>query len=558
MSCVRSSHRNADIHMKHLRDFDHRKLIFQSTSQAASQERGGDSTEMLGTGSAGGAWSTAFPFPGAGDTFVATPWIRKGTVIGDLGLNLVTQAIHSISRSSIESVSGGSRALPPRGTAWLRVAATRNIDPLISPGAFDEAFRSRSNDLSTQPSNSQPNMSDSFVHYTHIDDRSGEPSFSFASTESKHQFLFLSIERLVEQALSGVNSGGCISSPRDWPADTSIQTQRQLLCRPGHAQYGDGLIDAYTCHYDPSFIFAHDKYMVEYPPVIPSPNHRYADCSDLSWLWVTELRGTLLFLWIQLLGLLDTPPPPVKMSHHLIPPQVLARPLYTFTVPSQNVEFPPLSSAKEGPFFLCRWKSCGIWITSDKEAVKDHLARTHGVLFRGRNGGLDMLQSQDKRGQYRNFDQDTTTVGLAVEGIIMVHISPYKGGTLERMSNKSKKWEERKKEKTGNSHLDEFVRDCHRMPPCGQVLHLARTWGCQTSGLGIHGPLQPLKQAVVPPVKPRAPTQAYAHGDPGAKRLARDNEVVALLRDGQLRPTLSVVEPPARKTKFETRKRHRL
>ena len=95
------------------------------------------------------------------------------------------------------------------------------------------------------------------------------------------------------------------------------------------------------------------------------------------------------------------------------------------------------------------------------------------------------------------------------------------------------------------------------MLPRGEVLHLARTWGWPTLGPGILRLLQPLKQAVAVPVQPRAPTQGYAHGHSSAERLPRDNEVVVLLRDGQLRPSLGIMESPPRKTKFETCKRHR-
>jgi len=95
------------------------------------------------------------------------------------------------------------------------------------------------------------------------------------------------------------------------------------------------------------------------------------------------------------------------------------------------------------------------------------------------------------------------------------------------------------------------------MLPCGEVLHFARTWGWRTLGHGIPRLLQLLQQAVAVPVQPRAPAQAYAHGGSSTERLARDNEDVVLPRDGQLRPSLGVVESPARKTKFETCKRHR-
>ena len=65
-------------------------------------------------------------------------------------------------------------------------------------------------------------------------------------------------------------------------------------------------------------------------------------------------------------------------------------------------------------------------------------------------------------------------------------------------------------------------------------------------------------QVVAPPIQPRAPTQGYLHRGACAECLARNNEVVALPRDSQLRPSMGIVESPARlKTKFETCKRHR-
>ncbi|KAH0828979.1 hypothetical protein J3R83DRAFT_2413 [Lanmaoa asiatica] len=54
---------------------------------------------------------------------------------------------------------------------------------------------------------------------------------------------------------------------------------------------------------------------------------------------------------------------------------------YALTVPSEAVEFPPISGS--GDFFQCRWTDCGIWIASDKEAVRNHLVHTHHVVLRG-------------------------------------------------------------------------------------------------------------------------------------------------------------------------------
>ena len=399
-----------------------------------------------------------------------------------------------------------------------------------SPQGLLWIFRSRSNYLGTHPSNSQPSMSDSFFHYTHMDDRSDGPSFSLsvrhkyqttidvdilsrhsASTKFKsgyhvpEQTSCLPFYRTSRGAstVSRELRGG-VSPPSDWLADTSIQTQRSATARrfdsspftlpstlrgspipshasdnslpylgynarsgahhlisehhpqtvamsTGYAQYGDGLIDARTCHYDSSLVFAHDKYMVEYSSDIPSPiiampivptylgsgSPSYADpilpldptlhspryptttCQNVPPPDSTPSLSPSSNFDSELYS---SPGPPLSTGNHglaslppemsdQIPPQPIATSSigYTFTVPLQNVEFPPFSSAQEGPFYLCRWKSCDVWVTSDKEAVKDHLARTHGVLFRGKMADsacckwVGCSSSMQKSGLVRHF-----------------------------------------------------------------------------------------------------------------------------------------------------------
>lgn len=142
------------------------------------------------------------------------------------------------------------------------------------------------------------------------------------------------------------------------------------------------------------------------------------------------------------------------------------------------------------------------------------------------------------------------TIIQEVEGVVRL---PRVKGSFFGFDVKEKK----RVRRGGDSCLEGFVRGQYWMLPCGEVLHLARTWGWRALGPGMHGLMQPLDQAVAVRGQPRAPTQAYAHGGPSAERLASDNEVVVLLRDGQLRPCLGIVESPARETKFETCKRHR-
>lgn len=124
------------------------------------------------------------------------------------------------------------------------------------------------------------------------------------------------------------------------------------------------------------------------------------------------------------------PSPPLSMSNHVlaVPPsetlgQIQPRPyittslgqLYTSTVPLEAVEFPSIPGAGEALFFQCRWVNCGIWITSEKEAVRDHLTRIHNVVLKGKSGDsacckwLGCSSSLQRNGLVRHFQ---THLGL--------------------------------------------------------------------------------------------------------------------------------------------------
>jgi hypothetical protein len=197
----------------------------------------------------------------------------------------------------------------------------------------------------------------------------------------------------------------------------------------GHAQYGGGVIDAHMCHYDPSFGFGHDTYMIEHPRALPSPtipmpmvpaylNVGASGCVDPLLASDPTLRWPPHYATpayqhvpppdstpsLSPPGNFDSessssPSPPLSTGNHgliaLSPPEMLDQiqpqpitttstsQLYTFTISLQNIEFPPVFNAGDMQFFQCTWQNCGIWITSDKEAVKDHLTRAHSVVFKG-------------------------------------------------------------------------------------------------------------------------------------------------------------------------------
>ena len=201
----------------------------------------------------------------------------------------------------------------------------------------------------------------------------------------------------------------------------------------GYPQYGGGVIDARMCHYDPSFGFGHDNYMVEHPRALPSPIiampmvPTYPDVGAPSYVDPT-LPSVPTLRWsphYAAPAYQHSPPPdstpslspsgnfdsgsyssaspplstgnhslvslsPPEMSDHIQPQPVTTTStdqLYTFTIPLQNVEFPPNAGGWH-EFFRCCWQNCGIWLTSDKEAVKDHLTRIHGVVFMGKSTEL--------------------------------------------------------------------------------------------------------------------------------------------------------------------------
>ncbi|KAF8557874.1 hypothetical protein OG21DRAFT_135676 [Imleria badia] len=198
----------------------------------------------------------------------------------------------------------------------------------------------------------------------------------------------------------------------------------------GVAQFSGRLIGAHTSHYDASSGFARDNYTVEYPRITPTtigtpivPTYLGAGASsdvdpvfasDPTLRWSPGYAITAYRHGPQPDSTLNpsppgnfdstsyhsphstpsfsnnhsfaSPRPPSEMSNQ-IPSQPITtasiEQFYTLTVSSGNIEFPYISGAGEMPFFQCFWESCGIWITSDKEAVKDHLARAHGVVFNG-------------------------------------------------------------------------------------------------------------------------------------------------------------------------------
>lgn len=117
-------------------------------------------------------------------------------------------------------------------------------------------------------------------------------------------------------------------------------------------------------------------------------------------------------------------PSPLSMGNHAhiaSPPQMLdqvqSQPHmtqstgqhYSLTVPLEGVEFPPISGSGEVPFFQCRWADCGMWITSEKEAVKDHLICIHNVELKGRPADLESCKwvgcssSLQRSGLVRHF-----------------------------------------------------------------------------------------------------------------------------------------------------------
>lgn len=199
----------------------------------------------------------------------------------------------------------------------------------------------------------------------------------------------------------------------------------------GRAQYGGG--GAHMCHYDPSFRFGHNNYMVEYPRALPLPTiampmvPTYLDVGAPSYAdpilpSVPTLRwsphdATTAYQHVpppdstpslSPSGSFDSesyssPSPLLSTDDHslvaLFPPEMLdpiqPQPItttstnqpYTFTVPLQNVEFSPNAGGWHA-FFRCRWQNCGIWITPDKEAVKDHLTRIHNVVFKEKSTEL--------------------------------------------------------------------------------------------------------------------------------------------------------------------------
>jgi hypothetical protein len=74
-----------------------------------------------------------------------------------------------------------------------------------------------------------------------------------------------------------------------------------------------------------------------------------------------------------------------------VPPQPTAPPVQplVFTVPLSAVEFPSHPSGSDDHFFQCLWNQCGVWITSDKEALKRHFKYRHGVSLNNTSAGTN-------------------------------------------------------------------------------------------------------------------------------------------------------------------------
>ena len=201
----------------------------------------------------------------------------------------------------------------------------------------------------------------------------------------------------------------------------------------GYAQYGAAVIDARMCHYDPSFGFGHNNPMVEYPRALPSPIiampivPTYLDVGASSYIdpiFSSDLTSRRSPHYASPAYQHAPPPdstpglspsgnfdfesysspsptlstgnrspvsPPPEMSGQIQPQPTTTTSInqpYTFTVSLQDVEFPPTFNAEEESFFQCCWEGCGMWITSSKEAVRNHLGRTHSVVFKGKSTEL--------------------------------------------------------------------------------------------------------------------------------------------------------------------------
>ena len=202
----------------------------------------------------------------------------------------------------------------------------------------------------------------------------------------------------------------------------------------GHAQYGSGgVIDAHMCRYGPSFGFGHNNPMVGYPRALPSPIiampivPTYLDVGASSYvdpIFSSDLTSRRSPHYASP-AYQHAPPPdstpglspsgnfdfesyssprptlstgnrspvslPPEVSDQIQPQPTTTTSVdqrYTFTVSLQDVEFPPTFNAEEESFFQCCWEGCRIWITSSKEAVRNHLGRTHSVVFKGKSTEL--------------------------------------------------------------------------------------------------------------------------------------------------------------------------
>ncbi|KAG8220505.1 hypothetical protein J3R82DRAFT_3207 [Butyriboletus roseoflavus] len=230
------------------------------------------------------------------------------------------------------------------------------------------------------------------------------------------------------------------SSPPHFRYNTSFdahplisEPDPRTVARPiltGHTQYEGGLIDAHPYHHDLPFGFPQGNYMVDYPCPVPSPviampivptspgagasSHMDPVLPPHLTLGWSLRHPTATFQHLPSFDstaslsssgnfdseLYSSPSPPLSTGNHALavwPPgmldQIQIQPyitspsglLYTLTVPLEAVEFPPVYGSGEVQFFQCRWANCGIWITSEKEAVKNHLIYTHNVVLKGKS-----------------------------------------------------------------------------------------------------------------------------------------------------------------------------
>ncbi|KAN0081637.1 hypothetical protein V8E55_009261 [Tylopilus felleus] len=238
---------------------------------------------------------------------------------------------------------------------------------------------------------------------------------------------------------SSISSHPSDNSPLRFGCNTSsavhhsiVQHHPQTVAMPTLTErygYNASLIDAHACYYDPPSNFVHDDYMAGYPRAVPSPaitmpipptylrtgapSHMNSILpSDTALRWSPRYRTTP-YSYVPPPGSPLSPSPPGSFdsgsyssssspcspddhslvtapfdtSDHIQPQSIITAsidPLYTLRVLLEAVKFPPLPNVGDPSFFRCCWEGCDNWITSEKDAVKDHLTRTHRVVLKGK------------------------------------------------------------------------------------------------------------------------------------------------------------------------------